>query len=275
MGLGAGEVVVADRGYARPRGLGGVLAAGADFIVRVSWQSLSLVTPDGEPLRWEELFASLAPGEVAERHVLVTPQSKGAGRRRRPPLFGARLVVLRHRDPATRDRAEQRVRRQHSKRCARGRLLPLTLASTGYLMVLTSLPEDAADADAILAAYRLRWQIELAFKRLKSGLGMHRLQARDGAAARSWLLAHLVLALLVEDTATDVLDSAPLLQPSWRERVSIWRLHVALRHALLGAVLQPIMPDALAQRAGIIVRHICDPPRRRPLQSALALLHAP
>ncbi len=88
-------------------------------------------------------------------------------------------------------------------------LQPMTLASARFLMVLTSLPADKATAAEALAAYRLRWQVELAFKRLKSGLGIDRLMARDPAMARSWLLSHLILALLIEDGASEVLDSPP------------------------------------------------------------------
>ena len=88
-------------------------------------------------------------------------------------------------------------------------LQPMTLTSAKYLMVLTSLPTDAVAASAVLAAYRLRWQVELAFKRLKSGLGIDRLLARDPTMARSWLLAHLIFALMIEDGASEVLDSPP------------------------------------------------------------------
>jgi transposase len=88
-------------------------------------------------------------------------------------------------------------------------LQPMTLTAAKFLMVLTSLPASSATASAVLAAYRLRWQVELAFKRLKSGLGIHRLLARDPAMARSWLLSHLILALMIEDGASEVLDSAP------------------------------------------------------------------
>jgi hypothetical protein len=43
----SGEIAIGDRGYARTRGLQHVLAAGADFVVRVGWTSLRLVTPAG------------------------------------------------------------------------------------------------------------------------------------------------------------------------------------------------------------------------------------
>jgi hypothetical protein len=100
------------------------------------------------------------------------------------------------------------VHRRHSRKTAHAVMQPLTARSAGYLMLLTSLPETVP-AEAILAAYRLRWQIELAFKRLKSGLGLDRLPAKSDALARSWLLAHLILALLIDQAARDHLPDSP------------------------------------------------------------------
>ena len=202
-----GEVAVGDRSYAHPHSLQHVLAAGADFVVRVGWYSLRMTTPDAVPLEWEPIYAALAPGEVTERQVVVTRHSKGPGRRSKP-LFPARLIVMRQHEGAS-QRALRAARRQHSKQRARKALQPLTLTSTGYLMVLTSLSAEQASAAEVLATYQLRWQVEVAFKRMKSGLGTDRLLARDPAIARSWLFAHLILALLIEGVAGEVLDAPP------------------------------------------------------------------
>lgn len=220
-----GEVAVGDRGYARPSSLQHVLAAGADFIVRVGWFSLRMTTPDAVPLEWGPIYAALAPGEVTERQVVVTRHSKGPGRRSKP-LFTARLIVMRQHASAS-DRALSAARRCHSRRRSRKALQPLTLASTSYLMVLTSLSAKQASAAEVLAAYRLRWQVEVAFKRMKSGLGIGRLLARDPAVARSWLFAHLILALLIEGAASEVLDAPPC-APGWPQAP---RLALAAAHA--------------------------------------------
>jgi IS4 transposase len=68
------------------------------------------------------------------------------------------------------------------------------------------LKQAAAD---ILAAYRLRWQVELAFKRLKSLLHMDKLPTRTERTSRSWLYAHLILALLCDGLSQDFLESSP------------------------------------------------------------------
>jgi hypothetical protein len=50
----------------------------------------------------------------------------------------------------------------------------------------------------VMALYRLRWQIELLFKRLKSLLHMDTLPSRQGPTAKSWMLARLIAAALAQ-----------------------------------------------------------------------------
>ena len=267
--FGPDEVALGDRGYAKPRGLQHVLAADADFIVRVGWYSLRMTAPDGVPLDWEAIYAALAPGEVTERQVIVTQHSRGPERRSKP-LFPARLIVMRQHDDAG-QRALRAAKRGHSKRRSRNKLQPLTLTSTGYLMVLTSLPAEFASAADMLAAYRLRWQVEVAFKRLKSGLEIDRLLARDPAMARSWLLAHLILALLIEDAASEVLDAPPC-APGRPQAPCLAVAPVCpgtRRPARAGAGRHGRQrPCPRRRTAG--PAYICDPPRRRPSQAAAA-----
>src|ERR687894_1819503 len=202
----AGDVALGDRCYARPLALRQLLAAGADFIVRTGWARLRLLDADGAPLARERIFGDLAAGEVAERAVSVDYSGKG-GRSRGDAVFPARLIVLPLAPQAAARAAKAQHRRQNRCRSHRP-LQPLTVRATGYLMLVTSLPA-AVPASEVLEAYRLRWQVELAFKRLKSLLGLDRLPAKSAALARSWLFAHLILALLIEDTARTLLDLPP------------------------------------------------------------------
>ena len=263
-----GDVAVGDRGYAKPPGLQHVLAAGADFLVRVGWNSMRMITPDGARPDLAAIYAALAPGETTELAVVVTRQSKGQGRNSRR-LFPARLIIMRQHEAAS-ERATRAVRQQHRKTRGHMTLQPLTLTSANYLMVLTSLSPGAATAARVMAIYRLRWQIELAFKRLKSGLGLHRLVARDPVMARSWLLSHLILALIIEDATGEVLASPPVRSAGGNRPISLWRLHGALRAALLGTVVQTAFITDLTRAGPAIMRHLCDPPRRRQCQAAAA-----
>ena len=72
--------------------------------------------------------------------------------------------------------------------------------------VTRSLPSQARAVPGLVICIQT---IELAFKRLKSLLGLDRLPAKSAALARSWLLAHLIMALLIEDAARKLLDIPP------------------------------------------------------------------
>jgi hypothetical protein len=255
----AGDVALGDRCYARPPALRRILAAGADFVVRTGWTRLRLLHAEGTPLAWEALFGSLAVGEVAERAVSVDYSGRG-GRSRGEAVFPARLIVLRLAPEAAARAAKAQHRRQNRCRSRRP-LQPLTVRATGYLMPVTSLPA-AVPASEVLEAYRLRWQVELAFKRLKTLLGLGRLPAKGEALARSWLLAHLIVALLIEDTSRQLLDSRP--PPAAPRRcTSLWRVTRALRDALLVVIRGVLSIAALLAAAAILDQRLHERCQRR------------
>jgi hypothetical protein len=68
-------------------------------------------------------------------------------------------------------------------------------------MVFTTLPDDIVDADQVLEGYRLRWQIELTFKRLKSIVQLGHIPKLDDQSSRGWLLGKLLIALLSQKLA--------------------------------------------------------------------------
>ena len=66
------------------------------------------------------------------------------------------------------------------------------------MILATSLPpQDFSTAD-VLALYRLRWRIELGFKRLKSLIGLKAPPGADERSAKPYVLAHLLVILLLE-----------------------------------------------------------------------------
>lgn len=71
-----------------------------------------------------------------------------------------------------------------------------TLEASGYVAVVTIL--DRLDAEGILALYRHRWQVELAFKRMKSLLGFGHFKKKDAEGAKAWLQGKLFVACLIE-----------------------------------------------------------------------------
>jgi IS4 transposase len=204
---GADEVEVVDRGYAKAGDLDDVLQRGGDFIVRIGWNSVRLCTADGKPF---DLFAFLdgIPEEAVAEISLAVALDRNATQ-----LRPVRLVVKRLSKTAA-ERSKRRARRKSSKQ---GRTLqPQTLRAAGYVMLLTSLDASELSAADILAIYRLRWQIELLFKRLKSLLDLDALPTKQPDLARCWIYAKLIAALLLEEMADIFLDSSPCAEAEQR-----------------------------------------------------------
>jgi IS4 transposase len=75
-------------------------------------------------------------------------------------------------------------------------------------MVVTSLDALEFPATDILALYRLRWRVELAFKRLKSVIGLKGPPNKEPGAAKVFILAHLLMILLLEPLM-DAFEDSP------------------------------------------------------------------
>ena len=197
-----GDIVLADRYYARPRDLRPVIEAGADFIVRTGWNSLRLMQANGEPF---DLFAALAAQAEQEGEAQVRIHEGTTGAAPGEPLI-LRLVI-RRKDPEQALAEQKRLLKDAKKRGKQPD--PRSLEAAKYILLLTSLPASAFPPADILALYRFRWQIELAFKRFKSLAGLDTLPAKKPELARAWVYARLIVAIIAEQIAGQVPDSSP------------------------------------------------------------------
>jgi hypothetical protein len=197
-----GDIVLADRCYTRPRDLRPVNDAGADFIVRTGWNSLRLLQPNGEPF---DLFAALAAQAEQEGEVQVRIHEGNTEDPLPKPLM-LRLVI-RRKDPEQAQAEQKRLLKDAKKRGKQPD--PRSLEAAKYILLLTSLPAAVFPPTDILALYRFRWQIELAFKRFKSLAGLDQLPAKNPELARAWIYARLIVALIAERIAGQVPDSSP------------------------------------------------------------------
>jgi hypothetical protein len=86
-----------------------------------------------------------------------------------------------------------------------------TIEAADWVILLTSLPPDVFSTDDVLDLYRLRWRIELGFKRLKSLIGLKGPPGFDERSARPYVLVHLLIILLLEPLVDGLEDSPPVL----------------------------------------------------------------
>lgn len=197
-----GAIVIADRHYAKAKGLERALAGGADVIVRYGLTGCALRDPAG---RRVTLAAILAQGGLADREDRPVVLAQGDGTAR-----PARLVLIRQ--PAAsaaraRERARRKARQQGQAASAR------RLAAAEWLALLTTLDAERYPPEQVAALYRFRWQIELLLERLKSQLGLGDAQAKGPRLARATLLAKLILAALTAQALGQALALSPSRPP--------------------------------------------------------------
>ena len=98
------------------------------------------------------------------------------------------------------EKAAEARRRKKAKAKKDGRQLRTeTLEYAEWTMIISSLPPSQISAAEIGEVYRLRWQIEIVIKRLKSLLQLDKLRAKIGSQlAKVYLLGKSIYALLIE-----------------------------------------------------------------------------
>ena len=184
--LRATEIVVADRGYAHRSGLMHVIRAGAYFVVRIPWNNVPLEGRDGSRFDIPTALETIEDGCATAFAVQFRSPTGEA--------VPCRLVATRKSEPA----AERARRKTAMERRKHGVIDLRTLQTAGYVFVLTNVPEEITAA-SVLDLYRLRWQIEMKFKTLKSILHFGHLPARSETLAAVYVMAKLLVALVIED----------------------------------------------------------------------------
>jgi hypothetical protein len=199
----AGEIRIGDRNDARASVLRRFRAQSggrADFIVRLGWNALQLTDRAGQAFDLIGYLQGLPPG--SSPHEVTLGAAVGGAE----PALAVRLIVQR-KPPEAAEATRLTLCRAAARK---GKALdPRSLIAAAFMILATSLPKSGYSAKAILAAYRLRWQIELAFNRLKSLRQIDQLPTRTERGSQSWLYAHLILAWLCDDLSQDFLESSP------------------------------------------------------------------
>jgi IS4 transposase len=172
--------------------------AGADIVVRAGWNNARWLDSDGDRLDLIALLQKARRKGFVDRPIWIKGSAK-------EPI-ALRLVAIR-KPKQQRDLAIDKLTR-HARDKGRN-LLPETLIAAEWVIIVTSLDRDEYPLSAISALYRLRWRIEIAFKHLKSGVGLVGPPGEDARSAKAHILCNLLLALLTEPLIADHLGDSP------------------------------------------------------------------
>jgi hypothetical protein len=177
------DLLLGDAGYCSVPSIQWVVDHGGDVLVRINPQSIPLQEKRGRKF---DLLPHLqvlnTAGTTGEWKVTLAGTS-----------IEARICALRKSEEAIRQ-AHRRIARRASKKQLKTK--PETWEYAKYVAVLTT--DLSSLTTTILEWYRVRWQIELTFKRFKSLAQLGHLPKYDAQSSRAWLYGKLLVALLTQ-----------------------------------------------------------------------------
>ena len=190
------DLLIADRAYGNLQGMKYVKENGGEFIVRYKAKSFTLIH-DNKKFDLLKDLRGLKPRQIKEWQLTAVTRDGNQLNLRicaiKKSKKAAELAIKKARKVA--------VKKQKS-------VSEETLELQKFVIIATSLPEEISPK-IVLNMYRCRWQVEIAFKRLKTILGLGHLPKFDEQSSKAWLHGKIFTALL----AQAIVDQGRLFSP--------------------------------------------------------------
>jgi hypothetical protein len=190
----AGELAVGDRAYCGTRGVLHVVNAGADVLVRYRLGGLPLLDEEDNDIDVLAKARKVELGDVLDLDVRVPGLERD---------IDGRLIIMRL-APDAAERGRQRARKENGPNTSEQ-----VLEAAGYVILFTTATRSRLDAERCLQGYRLRWQIELQFKRWKSLCNFDGLPNQRDDTILSWLYGKVLLGALLDRMASIPTELSP------------------------------------------------------------------
>lgn len=180
------DLLIGDRAYGRLKGLKYVKNKDGEFLVRLKNKAFNLYDNNNEKFNMLQNLRKLKPGNIGDWNLNATSDDL--------IKLKIRLCAIKKSDEASEKSIKNVLKEQKKKQ---RKINPETLELHRYVILVTSLLKDV-EAHLIMELYRCRWQIEIAFKRLKSIMGLGHLPKIDEESSSAWLHGKLFVALLAQ-----------------------------------------------------------------------------
>jgi len=178
---------IGDRGYAHRAGIAHIVKGQGDVIVRLNLGNVPLKDrKTDQPFDVLNSMRSLVPKQVGDWDVYFEHEKS---------RVQGRLCAIK-KSEVTAEKARQEILKEHTRKQKKPK--PETLEAAGYILVLTTLNSTIISPSTVLEIYRGCWQVEIAFKRLKSLLGTGHVPKKDPNGANAWIQGKLLSAILIE-----------------------------------------------------------------------------
>jgi len=180
------DLIVADRIYSTFVGMRHCIESGANFVMRLRSKGFYMYDSQDQKIDLLRHLETLEAGETLDLAVHV----KMTGTESTP----VRICAIK-KDAGSIEKTQRKLARKKSKK--QEAISDDTLAFNNYIVLVTML-SSTITAGQILELYRLRWQVEICFKRLKSIMDFGDLPKRRIESVLTWLNGKIMIALLIE-----------------------------------------------------------------------------
>jgi len=254
--LESGDVVLIDRGYNQPKSLVPFIDRGGDIVLRYNAHSMNLYEIDEHgkmtKIDWETRLHRLGKQAGAIPVYLCHNHKRIACTVHAIPLPAEKAVQARR---------KAKLRARNKGRTAREK----TLYLSEWVLILTSVPVELLSTETAGALYRVRWQVELVIKRLKSVLAIDQLRARKNSQlAELYLQGKLLYAAVTEKIAQRCFSKA-LTKMDGPRALTPWRLYQTVAEDIQSGLNACFPKQERFQRD--YLKSISERPRKRSLQS--------
>jgi hypothetical protein len=185
--LGKDDIVVADRAYGTPPGVAYLKRHGAGYVLRIKGSGFTVFNGKKEKTDLLQRFSGLKEGECADTAVWCVIDG----------VYEPVRVCALRKDRDSERKGMKRLVKTYQRKSGGKPVSKLQKEYNKYIMVITSLGKNVSP-ERVLELYRARWQIEIAFKRLKSIFRYNEMPARKPENIRTWFYGKLLLAALCE-----------------------------------------------------------------------------
>ncbi len=192
------DCFIADAGYSTASNCAYLKSNNANIIVRLNYKSMKFYCESKKIDLLHLLKEVKVANQVKEWELDINVGDNN--------FIKGRVCVVRKSNKEI-EKSIKKLRRKASKKQIN--IQPETYDYNKYIILFTTVQKEKMDSCQILNWYRVRWQIELIFKRFKSIAGLGHLPKYDDISSRAWLYAKLFLCLLSQK----LIDHAKKISP--------------------------------------------------------------
>jgi len=185
--FGKDDIVMGDRMYGTLPGIAFLHQQGAGYALRIKTRGFTVFDGKHRKIDLLQRFSRLKAGKTAD--IMARCAING----RYEPV---RICAIR-KDKDSERKGLKRLVKTNQRKSGGKPVSDLQRENNKYIIVATSLGKEVPAAQ-VLELYRARWQIEIAFKRLKSLFHYNDLPAANSNSVNAWFYGKLLLAALCE-----------------------------------------------------------------------------